>query len=432
MTSDLVIRVESLSKRFRIGRREPYLALRDALTSVLTAPFRAFGASGNGGQRRPDAFIWALNDVSFDVRRGEVVGIVGRNGAGKSTLLKVLSRITRPTAGWARVRGRLGSLLEVGTGFHPELTGRENVYLNGAILGMKKAEIARKFDEIVAFAEVPQFIDTPVKYYSSGMYVRLAFAVAAHTDPEILLVDEVLAVGDAAFQKKCLGKMSTVAGEGRTVLFVSHNMAAIVNLCPRAILLDGGRVVQDGGSGAVVDSYLRALAVTASTVLGERVDRKGNQSLRILAFQMWNERGERIAQAMSGERLTIALPYEGRDAAPLRKVHVAIGVHGKYDERLCHLSTTVSSGDFAEIPPNGTLCCRVPRLPLQPGRYSVNVFCTVAGDVADWVQGAGTIDVIAGDFFKTGKLPPPDQGVFLVDHEWDVVSSHVVATPRTR
>jgi lipopolysaccharide transport system ATP-binding protein len=430
--SDLVIRVETLSKRFRIGRREPYLALRDVLASALTAPFRAIRPSAKAGERQPDDVIWALKDVSFEVGRGEVVGIIGRNGAGKSTLLKILSRITRPTAGWAMVKGRLGSLLEVGTGFHPELTGRENIYLNGAILGMKKAEIDRKFDEIVAFAEVQQFIDTPVKHYSSGMYVRLAFAVAAHTDPEILLVDEVLAVGDAAFQKKCLGKMGAVANEGRTVLFVSHNMAAIANLCRRVILLDGGRAVDDGSSSSVVDSYLKALAVTASTRLGERVDRRGNQSLRILAFQMWNERGERISQAMSGENLTIALPYEGRDGEPLRKVHVAIGVHGKYDERLCHLSTTVSSGDFAEIPSKGTLLCRVPRLPLQPGRYSVNVFCMVAGNVADWVQGAGSIDVTAGDFFKTGKLPPADQGAFLVEHAWEVVSCPVVTTHRAR
>src|SRR5256712_2800247 len=237
--SDIAIRVESLRKLYRIGaRQERYYTLRDTLTEAVTRPFQKLSSflSRNGaGSRTPEASsIWALKDVSFEVKRGEVVGIIGRNGAGKSTLLKILSRITEPTKGRARIHGRVGVLLEVGTGFHPELTGRENIYLNGAILGMKKAEIDRKFDEIVAFAEVEQFIDTAVKHYSSGMYVRLAFAVAAHLEPEILLVDEVLAVGDAAFQKKCLGKIGDVARHGRTVLFVSHNLGAINRLCGSA------------------------------------------------------------------------------------------------------------------------------------------------------------------------------------------------------
>ncbi|MGC8960577.1 MAG: ABC transporter ATP-binding protein, partial [Chloroflexia bacterium] len=244
--TDVAIRVEGLSKRYRIGQREPYRALRDVLARGLAAPFRAtasvFRRSGpNGNGIRGENYIWALKDVSFEVKRGEVVGVIGRNGAGKTTLLKILSRITEPTEGYAEIHGRVGSLLEVGTGFHPELTGRENIYLNGAILGMKKAEIDKKFDEIVAFAEVEKFIDTPVKRYSSGMYVRLAFAVAAHLEPEILLVDEVLAVGDAAFQKKCLGKMGDVAKGGRTVLFVSHQMNSIRKLCDRCIWLDAGR-----------------------------------------------------------------------------------------------------------------------------------------------------------------------------------------------
>ena len=235
------IRAEGLAKRFRLGKRQRYGVLRDSLTELARAPLRALTRSGAG--RREAETIWALRDVSFEVGHGEVVGIIGRNGAGKSTLLKVLSRITEPTAGRAEVHGRVGSLLEVGTGFHHELTGRENVYLNGAILGMRKAEIDRNFDEIVAFAELERFLDTPVKHYSSGMYMRLAFAVAAHLEPEILLVDEVLAVGDLAFQTKCLRKMQDVSVAGRTVLFVSHNMGAIQRLCPRSLLLDDGRVV---------------------------------------------------------------------------------------------------------------------------------------------------------------------------------------------
>jgi lipopolysaccharide transport system ATP-binding protein len=258
---DIALRVEGLGKQYHIGsgKREAYTTLRDTLTDVIMSSVcRAGKLLGGRGIRAADRreTIWALKDISFEINRGEVVGIIGYNGAGKSTLLKILSRITEPTEGYADVYGRVGSLLEVGTGFHPELTGRENIYLNGAILGMRRVEIQRKFDEIVAFAELEKFIDTPVKHYSSGMYMRLAFAVAAHLEPEILLVDEVLAVGDARFQKKCLNKMQDVGQQGRTVLFVSHNMSAITRLCPRAILLDGGHVLQDGPSHQIVSTYL--------------------------------------------------------------------------------------------------------------------------------------------------------------------------------
>jgi len=245
-----VIHAEKLSKRYRIGERERYHTLRDVLTRALRSPLSFL-------RRSHHETFWALRDVSLDVREGEVLGLIGRNGAGKTTLLKILSRITRPTSGWAEIRGRVGSLLEVGTGFHPELTGRENTFLSGAILGMSKAEIERKFDEIVAFAELEKFIDTPVKHYSSGMYVRLAFAVAAHLEPEILLVDEVLAVGDAGFQKKCLGRMSDVSSHGRTVVFVSHNMTAMRRLASRAIWLDGGQIADSGPVAEVIDHYLR-------------------------------------------------------------------------------------------------------------------------------------------------------------------------------
>jgi lipopolysaccharide transport system ATP-binding protein len=255
--SDIVIHVENLGKRYRIGEREPYLGLRHVLNRALTSPVRMLRQRKPSSPNGDPTHIWALKDVSFDVRQGEVVGIIGRNGAGKTTLLKILARVTKPTTGHAEVRGRLGSLLEVGTGFHPELTGRENTYLNGAILGMSKKEIDRKFDEIVAFAEIEKFIDTPVRHYSSGMYVRLAFAVAAHLETETLLVDEVLAVGDAQFQKKCLGKMSDASRHGRTVLFVSHNMTVVNQLCPRTILFANGRVEQDGRTDDVVATYLK-------------------------------------------------------------------------------------------------------------------------------------------------------------------------------
>jgi lipopolysaccharide transport system ATP-binding protein len=283
-----IIRAEGLAKKYIIGSsRESYQTLRDALTSAVKSPLRRLRRGGAGG-----AEVWALKDVGFEVGPGEVVGLIGRNGAGKSTLLKVLSRITEPTRGRVELYGRVGSLLEVGTGFHPELSGRENVYLNGAILGMPKAEIDRKFDEMVAFAEIERFIDTPVKRYSSGMYLRLAFAVAAHLEPEILLVDEVLAVGDARFQRKCLNKMEDVGQEGRTVLFVSHNMPAVTRLCPRTVLLDDGRVLSDGPSHEVVNAYLNSgLGTTAAREWPEPGSAPGNEVARLRAVRVRDEEG---------------------------------------------------------------------------------------------------------------------------------------------
>jgi len=267
--NEIAIRCVGLSKRYRIGQQEPYRALRDVIAQGAATPFRrlrsALASNGNGKAKTESSnsnSIWALDDVSFEIRRGDVVGIIGRNGAGKSTLLKILSRITKPTRGYVDINGRVGSLLEVGTGFHPELTGRENIYLNGAILGMRKAEIERKFDEIVAFAEVEQFIDTPVKRYSSGMYVRLAFAVAAHMETEILLVDEVLAVGDAQFQKKCFSKMSQIRNQGKTIVLVSHNMAAVRSICNQGLHLQDGRAVIQTDVNQVVDAYLAQTETT--------------------------------------------------------------------------------------------------------------------------------------------------------------------------
>jgi lipopolysaccharide transport system ATP-binding protein len=278
--TDLAIRVENISKRYRIGKlASKSTGLRKYL-NPLAAPFQYLFSTMR--EAAPDEILWALRDVSFDVARGEVIGIIGRNGAGKSTLLKILSRITDPTSGRALIKGRVGSLLEVGTGFHPELTGRENIYLSGAILGMKRAEINRKFDEMVAFAEIEKFIDTPVKRYSSGMYVRLAFSVAAHLEPEVLLVDEVLAVGDAAFQKKCLGKMGDVAEEGRTILFVSHNMVAIQNLCDRSLWLQDGQVMREGSASEVVSDYLSRSFNAVTEQVWENIETApGNDKVRI-------------------------------------------------------------------------------------------------------------------------------------------------------
>lgn len=320
--SDIAIRVEGLGKKYRIGERQAsYGSLRDSVAETFAKPFRAARSlvtrNGNANvnltsdPRTLSSDFWALKDVSFDVRRGEVVGIIGRNGAGKSTLLKILSRITEPTEGAADIYGRVGSLLEVGTGFHPELTGRENIFLNGSIIGMKREEIKKKFDEIVAFAEIEKFIDTPVKHYSSGMYVRLAFAVAAHLEPEILLIDEVLAVGDAAFQKKCLGKMGDVAKEGLTVLFVSHNMQAIRQLCNRAILLEDGRLSINDESGPVIERYLHDVSEGSSLV---EVTRKVNQLPADPAFRLHSidvvQAGHSRTELISGESVKIVIEYD--------------------------------------------------------------------------------------------------------------------------
>jgi lipopolysaccharide transport system ATP-binding protein len=293
--STVVIHGEGLGKSYHRGALQQTTLLRDHLSRILKSPLSVF--------RRPkDETFWALKDVSLEVREGEIVGIIGRNGAGKTTLLKILSRITKPTTGWAEIHGRVGSLLEVGTGFHPELTGRENTFLSGAILGMGKSEIKRKFDEIVAFAEIEQFIDTPVKHYSSGMYVRLAFAVAAHLEPEILFVDEVLAVGDAAFQKKCLGKMGSVSRQGRTIVFVSHNMTALQKLCTRVVWLNGGQVIDSGDPRIVIDRYLQTNAVAnLESVWEDNLTAPGNERVRLRSVRV-------LPQTDSGDPITVHTP----------------------------------------------------------------------------------------------------------------------------
>jgi lipopolysaccharide transport system ATP-binding protein len=300
--SDTAIRVEGLGKRYRIGARQPYYTLRESLTQGISAPIRRFanilhsengwteGMDHNGSRpAASDNFIWALRDVSFNIERGQIVGVIGRNGAGKSTLLKILTRITLPSEGEAEVFGRVGSLLEVGTGFHPELTGRENIYVNGAILGMKMREIDRKFDQIVSFAEVEKFIDTPVKHYSSGMYMRLAFAVAAHLEPEILLVDEVLAVGDIEFQKRCIGRMEKVAGEGKTVIIVSHSMSTVKALCDQAILLDQGSLTATGAVTDVISEYFeRNKADLKEKIVTDDQHLTGVKQIRVKAIRLLN------------------------------------------------------------------------------------------------------------------------------------------------
>ncbi|MBC7185500.1 MAG: ABC transporter ATP-binding protein [Calditrichaeota bacterium] len=395
--SDIAIRVEGLGKMYRIGgKQERYRTLRDTLSDAFAAPFRRVSSLLRGqayGAANLNETIWALKDVSFEVKHGEVVGIIGRNGAGKSTLLKILSRITEPTEGYAEIRGRVGSLLEVGTGFHPELTGRENIYLNGAILGMKKAEIERKFDEIVDFAEIEKFIDTPVKHYSSGMYVRLAFAVAAHLEPEILLVDEVLAVGDAAFQKKCLGKMGDVAREGRTVLFVSHNMAAVLNLCSRAVLLDAGQVIHSGSVIEVVDQYL--MADWQDNVFSPR-ERQGDQRAMIENFEV------RPNPPRTGMPVEFAFHISRSPSARgdlFAEVAIAILTHQGVP--LFQLYSRHMGQEFAIRNGNTQIVARLDSLPLAPGRYRVNLWLGAGHVPIDWLRDCFVLAVESGHFTES-------------------------------
>ena len=357
--NETVIHAEGLGKRYRVGERERYLALRDVLTRAVTAPFR------RNGQRRTRDYLWALRDVSFDVRQGEVVGLIGRNGAGKTTLLKILSRITRPTEGCAELHGRVGSLLEVGTGFHPELTGRENVYLSGAILGMQKSEINSKFDEIVSFAGVERFIDTPLKHFSTGMQLRLAFAVAAHLEPEILLVDEVLAVGDLEFQKKCLGKMQEVSKTGRTIVFVSHQMNQIRRLCERAFWLEAGQIHRSGPANQIVGAYEASASSGAIPS-----SRNGNRAAAKAQFIRWaiDEQGSSLPNILASTG-RVKLAFDVVLNAPLR-----MGVHGisLYNgERNLIWGTAAYN---LELPPGThSFVHELPSLPLRPGPYTWRV-----------------------------------------------------------
>ena len=366
--------------------------------------------------------LWALQDVSLELARGEVLGIIGRNGAGKSTLLKILSRVTAPTSGRIRVKGRVASLLEVGTGFHPELTGRENVFLNGAILGMTKAEVARKFDEIVAFSEIEDFIDTPVKRYSSGMYVRLAFAVAAHLDPEILVVDEVLAVGDAGFQKRCLGKMGDVAKSGRTVLFVSHNMPSILNLCSRAIWMGSGRKQRDGEPDEVVKAYLSSVSAAVEERPGiAQAEHGGTGQVRITRVDAGTD-GQRSAPGLTtGRDSTLRFAYEARQT-PV-KVHLVVIVSNSRGEPCLHLNSDKVDQLMRLDAPRGTIHLRLPRCPLVRGNYALDVkVCDSAGVILDHVPQGESIVVNDGDFYGNGRPPVAGTGSVLADHSFDVAA----------
>ena len=426
-----VIRVRSLSKRYRIGRVESYHTLRERIVSSVTAPARLARAvlAGTALDRdleNGERHFWALRDLSFDVMPGEVLGLIGRNGAGKSTLLKLLSRITEPSAGRAEIYGRVGSLLEVGTGFHAELTGRENIYLNGAILGMKRAEIQRKFDEIVAFAEVQKFIDTPVKHYSSGMHLRLGFAVAAHLEPEILLVDEVLAVGDAAFQKKCMGKMGEVARAGRTVIFVSHNMTSIQALCDSCLLINSGRLQARGEPAQIVMGYM-ASELRAHSGVRSLVSHQGRRAgstaiMRSVSLDAGD--GAPVSVLRMGSPLAVRVEF----ASP-RPVRAILGVILRTADGAPVFAVSnrfTNEGWDSEGKKNGKIVCRFERLPLMPGTYLLDLFFGDFGEPSrdlDAIREAISFEVVPADLLGTGQLPHTGDGPIFWTGQWTVTDN---------
>jgi lipopolysaccharide transport system ATP-binding protein len=397
-----VIKAEGLGKWYSISREshEPYGTLRDAITGGVKRlmknranPLRR--GNGQSISGRGEGF-WALRDVSFEVSKGERIGIIGRNGAGKTTLLKILSRITEPTEGRARIRGRVSSLLEVGTGFHPELTGRENIFLNGAILGMRGREIRNKFDEIVEFAEVERFLDMPVKRYSSGMYVRLAFAVAAHLDPDILLVDEVLAVGDAGFQKKCIGKMREVGREGRTILFVSHNMAAVESTCEKAIIIKDGQSSKVGNAKDMIGKYLEDVKFYSSLPLGERVDRNGRGNIRFTEIQLEGREGDKTFEI--GEDIVVTMRAESSYSMDVH-VRLALSIRTQNDVPLISCDSIQKAETYCIPARSGVkITCTIPRPPLNVGEYYINVALFNGDDPEDWVTSAANLSIASGTY----------------------------------
>jgi homopolymeric O-antigen transport system ATP-binding protein len=418
--AETVISVQNLSKKYVIRHEadtQP-TSLREVMAGGTKAfARRLFGRSGDAVAAPTREEFWALRDLSFEVQRGSVVGVIGRNGAGKSTLLKILSRITEPTSGRVEITGRVSSLLEVGTGFHPELTGRENIFLNGAILGMSRQEIRHKFDEIVSFSEIEKFLDTPVKRYSSGMYVRLAFAVAAHLEPEILIVDEVLAVGDAPFQRKCLGKIRDVAGRGRTVLFVSHNSTAMQALCSEAIWIQTGGIEKKGPVEEVLHAYLQSVIDLSITPLGDRTDRQGSGEVRFTSIALESPDGCPATLVMSGAPCTVRIDYEG--SRPLRDPIVRMTIYSRLGQPIFHLNTTYHPVKVVELPARGTVRCRIERLPLTAGAYRVDASLFDETGKLDHIPSIMAFEVGPGNYYRTTHPPFCITGAGLIEHGWE-------------
>ncbi len=444
MTSDIAISVENLSKKFRIGTgnspgyhrasefisglpRFAWNSLRRSISQRRAFPEPTALAAGCSAHCEPTALaaglppaneFWALKDVSFEVKQGEVVGIIGRNGAGKSTLLKILSRITEPTSGRFGIRGRVASLLEVGTGFHPELTGRENIFVSGITLGMTRAEIKKRFDEIVDFSGVEKFLDTPVKHYSSGMQVRLGFAVAAHLESEILIVDEVLAVGDAEFQKKCLGKMERSAVSGQSILLVSHQLPTVRNLCSRSILLESGSITLDSRSDAVVDKYCRANEQLVAKCLRERNDREGNGLIRFARIAL-NE--SEACTVKSGSKLRVTIDLDVDQSAVVGAPHIALTIEANSDCVLTCFATSFAGASLTLKSPTTRVYCDINEFNISPGNYTINAWVATKDGVEDSVSNACTFEVTYGDLFQSGSaVDSRKHGHLLLRHYFSV------------
>ena len=421
---DIAVRVENLGKCYQIGQAKSG-NFRQSFGSWIDG----LRGRNNNGQVAESKEFWALKDINFEIKKGEAVGIIGRNGAGKSTLLKILSRITEPTKGRFEIKGRVSSLLEVGTGFHPELSGRENIYLNGTILGMKRKEIKAKFDEIVAFSGVEKFIDTPVKHYSSGMKVRLAFSVAAHLEPEILIIDEVLAVGDAEFQKKCLGKMEDVTGEGRTVLFVSHNLDAVERLCKTGILLDQGKVSVAGTVHQVLKNYFSK--IDSSVLLRSRSDRKGTGEIKIVEIKMKNIIGNEISFVRSGESFKIIFSYESdqnKDLGKRNDILVGFGISTNTGIPVTLHHNRISQDIFNGISTTGEIHCSIYGIPLNEGIYylSYSIMDRMGrGGYIDYLENAIKVEVVAGDFYPSAEVPPSTHSICLINATWNIQNSEL-------
>jgi len=405
-----IIELKNISKCYKLGTIG---------SGSLSEDISNFFSSKKSRVKQNSKEFWALKEISFEVNKGEVIGIIGHNGAGKSTLLKILSRITEPTDGQAILRGRVASLLEVGTGFHPELTGRENIYLNGTTLGMKKREIDSKLDEIIEFSGCVQFIDTPVKRYSSGMAVRLGFAVAAHLEPEILIIDEVLAVGDIAFQEKCLGKMKNVANQGKTVIFVSHQMAAIENLCPKCIFLQNGALIDFNKSEEIISKYYSSLFKNQKLALEKRKDRQGTGEITVTNFKVLNQMQETIPAIKCGEKVTFLFAlninkiFEGA-------ITFSIGINDKLGNRITQLNNKTTKNCLDILNENCEIKLTIEKFILLPGSYTFNIFIAINGLASDWIVNAGSLTVLAADYYRTGVLPEAGQGFLLMDYNYEL------------
>ncbi|MBR5957740.1 MAG: ABC transporter ATP-binding protein [Salinivirgaceae bacterium] len=415
------IKIENVSKQYRLGVISTGTLSHDLnrwwTTRVLRRedPYLKIGSVNDRSAKADSEYVWALKDINMEIEQGDVVGIIGKNGAGKSTLLKLLSRVTKPTTGTIKYRGRIASLLEVGTGFHPEMTGRENIYMNGAIMGMTRAEITRKLDEIVDFSGCERYIDTPVKRYSSGMTVRLGFAVAAHLDPEILVVDEVLAVGDAEFQKKAIGKMQDVSkGEGRTVLFVSHNMTAVKNLCKTGYILKNGLIDYTGSIENVIERYLDGQDERSKINIGEIKERQGNGLLRFTDIKFIDESGQSKETFEVGEPLRICIAFKiENEALKSATSRIDIGINDMMGNRVTWLSTYMYS-DTVDLK-KGNVVFEIPQLLLNEGTYNVNLFSQIDGDLADWICNVAKINIVFHDFYKEGRVIPERQGCLVTN-----------------